>query len=150
VRVSLVPLAGRRDRLPVDAMVLEKAGVFRGEDRLDEGGRDLPEADGAPVDRVALAQRVEVCLPGLDERGRLRVAPAEEEYLREGDEDAQREREEEEKREIPEKVKGANAAALEAPGSERWRRFGQLRCSGAIIHSKKTHPCIRPGAAGIA
>jgi hypothetical protein len=36
-------------------VVLEETGVFRGEDRPEEVGRDLSEANGAPVDRVAPA-----------------------------------------------------------------------------------------------
>jgi len=89
-------------------MVLEKAGVFRGENRLDEGGRDLPEANGAPVDRIVPAVRAQVRLPGLDERGRLRIAPAEEEDGGEWDEGEEKEEEEKEK-EISWKVKRANA-----------------------------------------
>jgi hypothetical protein len=78
-------------------MVLEEPGVFRGEDRLDEGGRDLPETNGAPVDRVAPALPTQTRAAGLDERGRLRVAPAKEKDLGKRDEDEEREEEEEEK-----------------------------------------------------
>jgi hypothetical protein len=98
LRVRLVPLAGRRDRLPIDAVVLEKTGVFRGKDRLDEGGCDLPEANGAPVDRVAPALCVEARLPGLDERGRFRVAPAKEEDRGEGDDDEKKKEKEKERK----------------------------------------------------
>jgi hypothetical protein len=80
-------------------VVLEETGVFRGEDRPDEGGRDLTEADGAPVDRVTSALRAKARLARLDERGRLRIAPAKENDLWERDEDEE-EKEEEKKREI--------------------------------------------------
>ena len=99
LRVRPVPLAGRKDRLPIDAVVLEKTGVFCCENRPDEGGRDLPEANGAPVDRVAPAIRAQVRLPGFDERGRFRVAPAEENNRGKRDDD-DKEKEEEKKREI--------------------------------------------------
>jgi hypothetical protein len=79
-------------------VVLEKTGVLRGEDRPEEGGRNLPEANGAPVDRVALPLRAEPLLPRADERGRLRVAPAKENDLWKRDEDDEREEEEEEER----------------------------------------------------
>ena len=68
-------------------MVLEKTGILRGKDRLDEGGRDLTETNWAPVDRVALALRAEPLLPDADERGRRRIAPAEEKDRGERDED---------------------------------------------------------------
>ena len=99
VRVRPVPLTGRRDRLPIDAVVLEETGVFCCEDRPDEGGRDLPEANGAPVDRVVPALRAQVLFPGLDERGRFRVAPAKENNRGKRDEDDEKE-EEKKKREI--------------------------------------------------
>jgi hypothetical protein len=82
-------------------VVLEETRVFRGEDRPEEGGRNLSEANGAPVDRVALALCDEVRLPGLDERGRLRVAPAKEKDRGKRDEDDEREEKEKKKREIP-------------------------------------------------
>jgi hypothetical protein len=87
-------------------VVLEETGVFRREDGPEEGRRDLPEADGAPVDRVALPLGAQPLPPGADERGRRRVAPPEEDDLRKRDEDDENEDEEKKKRKISQKVRG--------------------------------------------
>jgi hypothetical protein len=70
----------------------EEPGVLGGDDRLDEGGGDLRERDGPPVDRVALALAAQPLLPRTDERGRRRVPPAEKNYLRKRDEDEEKKR----------------------------------------------------------
>ena len=55
VRVPEVVLARLRDGGPVDPVVVEEPRVLGGDDGRDEGGGDLRERDGPPVDRVALA-----------------------------------------------------------------------------------------------
>jgi hypothetical protein len=86
-RVPAVVRARLRDGDPVDSVVLEEPCVLGGDDRGDESGGDLRERDGPPVDGVALAFTAQPLLARADERGRRRVPPAEEDYLRKGDED---------------------------------------------------------------
>jgi hypothetical protein len=99
VGVPEVVRARLRDGGPVDAVVVPEPRVLGGDDGGDEGGGDLREGYGPPVDRVALALAPQPLLARADERGRRRVAPAEEDYLRKRDED-QEKKKYEEKREI--------------------------------------------------
>jgi hypothetical protein len=73
--------------------MLEETRVLGGDDRLDEGGGDLRERDGPPVDHVALALAAQPLLPRADERGRRRIPPAEEDDLGERDEDEKKKEE---------------------------------------------------------
>ncbi|MBK9062294.1 MAG: hypothetical protein IPL89_03735 [Acidobacteria bacterium] len=99
LRVPAVVLPCLRDGVPVDPVVVPEPRVLGGDDGLDEGGGDLRERDGPPVDRVALARRAQALLARADESGRRRVPPAEKNYLRKRDEDEEEEKDEE-KREI--------------------------------------------------
>ena len=72
-----VPPGRFADGLPVDPPVLEEARVLGGDDGLDEGGRDVAEGNGAPVDGVALSGRAKRRLPRPDEGRRPRHAPPE-------------------------------------------------------------------------
>jgi hypothetical protein len=92
VRVPAVVLPRLRDGGPVDPVVLEETRVLGGDDRGDEGGGDLRERDGPPVDRVALALAAQTLLARADEGGRRRIPPAEKNYLRKRDEDEEEEK----------------------------------------------------------
>jgi hypothetical protein len=99
VGVAEVVRARLGDGLPVDPVVLVEARVFGREDGRDEGGGDLRQRNGPPVDDVTLPLGAQALLPGADEGGRRRVAPAEENDLRNRDED-ESQIEEKEDREI--------------------------------------------------
>jgi len=92
VRVPEVVRARLRDGGPVDPVVVPETRVLGGDDGCDEGRGDLREGDGPPVDRVALALASQTLLARADERGRRRVPPAEEDYLRKRDEDEEKRR----------------------------------------------------------
>lgn len=92
--VPEVVRARLRDGGPVDPVVLEEAGVLGGDDGRGEGGGDLRERDGPPVDRIALPVGAQSLLARADEGGCRRVPPAKEDDLGERDEDEEGEEEE--------------------------------------------------------
>jgi hypothetical protein len=83
---------------PVDPVVLEETRVLGGDDGFDEGRGDLRERDGPSIYRVAPALAAQPLLARADERGRRRIAPAEEDYLRKRDEDEEKKRYEEKRK----------------------------------------------------